>query len=237
MKICSKCGEVKAESEFYIRTNGKLRTECKVCHIKQKKEYAHKNKDIIIEYRKEYVDSNKDKIKDYMKKYSKEYYQENKDNIQVKHKEWRIKNKELLKEKSKEYRENNKSKRKEHERQRYNTDDIFRFKQCLRKRLQQAFKLMSKNGKTKSCSDYGIDFEAIYNHVGPRPEGDWHLDHIIPLCKFNLDIPEHVRLAHLPQNLQWLPADENLSKNDSVDMEIIRCSLALTIIAQEIGLI
>jgi len=40
MKICSKCGVEKAESEFYIRTNGKLRTECKDCNKLHKKEYG-----------------------------------------------------------------------------------------------------------------------------------------------------------------------------------------------------
>ena len=43
-----------------------------------------------------------------------------------------------------------------------------------------------------------------------------HLDHIIPISIFDLDNPEHVRLAHLPRNLQWLPGSENIHKSDDI---------------------
>ena len=200
MKICSKCGEAKDESEF-----SKKRSKCKDCEKEYQKEYQKEYRETNKDYQKEYQKANKDKLKEYYK----EYRKANKDKL-------------------KKYYKNNKN--------RFN-NPFDRFKQNLRVMVGQGFKLYSENGKTKACKEYGIDFEAIYKHIGPRPTGDYHLDHKIPLCKFDLDIPEHVRLAHLPQNLQWLPADENLSKNDSVDMELIGCSLVLLSIAKKIGLV
>ncbi len=98
-------------------------------------------------------------------------------------------------------------------------------------------KYFSKHGKTKSCAEYGINFSEIFKKLGPRPYKNMHIDHIIPLAAFDLDNPEHVRLAHQPENLRWLPEKENLSKNDSIDIELICCSLKLLAIAKLIGLI
>lgn len=91
-------------------------------------------------------------------------------------------------------------------------------KENLRKNILQAFKLYSKNGKAQTCKEYGIDFEAIYQKVGPRPGTgkEWHLDHIIPLALFNFDNPEHVKLSHLPCNLRWLNAGKNIKKHDHI---------------------
>jgi hypothetical protein len=54
---------------------------------------------------------------------------------------------------------------------------------------------------------------SIVNSLGPRPTPTHDVDHIVPLCAFNLDDPEQVRLAFLPQNLRWLEHTENLEKS------------------------
>ncbi len=56
-----------------------------------------------------------------------------------------------------------------------------------------------------------IDYDAIFEHLGPCP-GDpaqWHIDHIKPLCKFDLTDPEQVREAFAPENHRWLKARPN----------------------------
>jgi len=46
---------------------------------------------------------------------------------------------------------------------------------------------------------------------------DWNIDHIIPLCKFNLEDPDEIKVAFAPGNHQWLLAKDNLSKGGKYD--------------------
>ena len=190
-----------------FRNLGKyFQSECKSCEKEYQKEYQKEYRKNNKEYQKEYQKNNKESIK----AHGKEYYQNNK---------------ESFKEYNKEYQKN-----------RLASDPYFKFTKNLRTRISKAFKLQSENGKTKACSEYGIDFAAIYAHVGAKPADNYHLDHIIPLSVFNLDNPEHIRLAHLPENLRWLPGDENCSKNDFVDWSIIKSCHTLFTIALLINL-
>ena len=88
-------------------------------------------------------------------------------------------------------------------------------RQYLRNRVTLAFRVHSKSGKLYSSMKYGIDYGAIINYLGDCPgnRSEWHVDHIIPLCAFNLDNPEQVRLAFLPENHRWCTKKENLTKN------------------------
>jgi hypothetical protein len=57
-KTCPKCGEKKpATKEFFQGANTKgykyLRTKCKICRNKEKKEWNEKNKEHIKEYNKQ----------------------------------------------------------------------------------------------------------------------------------------------------------------------------------------
>lgn len=55
-----------------------------------------------------------------------------------------------------------------------------------------------------------VDHEAINFFYECRPEG-CHVDHVIPLRG------ERVSGLHVAENLQWLPAKDNLSKNNRYD--------------------
>jgi len=180
--------------------------ECKICEKEYNKEYNQNNKETIKEYKKEYYNNNKESKKEYQKEYNQN-------------------NKETIKEYKKEYQKN-----------RLASDPYFKFTRNLRTRICLAFESQSKNGKTKACAEYGIDFAAIYDHVGEKPADNYHLDHIIPLSVFNLDDAEHVRLAHLPENLRWLPGKENLEKHDFVDWSLIKSDHTLLTIALLINL-
>lgn len=84
----------------------------------------------------------------------------------------------------------------------------------LRTRLRDAFKTYSEGGKTAPSKEYGIDYQAIFEHIGPCPGNreDYHIDHIKPISLFDFDNPEQVRLAFAPENHQWLTKKENLQK-------------------------
>lgn len=185
--------------------------ECSSCKIQKDESFFCKNKsrkDGLNVYCKECANM-KSKMfdKEKRKQITKTYYNKNKEICQSRNDKWRDNNKEH-------FIETRKINRRKYKKNRRETDEKYRFSENLRSRILIAFKTYSKNGKTLSCSEYGINFDAIFEKIGPRPSNTHHLDHIIPLSYFNLDIPEHVRLAHLPANLQWLDATDNLIKGD-----------------------
>lgn len=58
----------------------------------------------------------------------------------------------------------------------------------------------------------GCSHAQLMRYLGPKPPGNFHLDHIAPLaCALNEE--EALKLNHY-SNLQWLPAAENLAKSD-----------------------
>jgi len=63
--------------------------------------------------------------------------------------------------------------------------------------------------------DYGIDYEKIIEHLKPFPKdlSKYHIDHIKPLCKFDLTKKEEVKKAFAPENHQWLLVTDNLKKS------------------------
>jgi hypothetical protein len=74
-------------------------------------------------------------------------------------------------------------------------------------------------GKIQPSRKYGIDYQAIFAHLGPCPgeRNAFHIDHIIPLVLFDFDDPKQVAAAFAPENHQWLSVDANLSKNAKCD--------------------
>lgn len=115
-------------------------------------------------------------------------------------------------------------------------DPEYAFKTAMRWSIKKMFKNNSINGKLYSSKKYGIDFKAIFSKVGARPSKDYHLDHIIPICVFNLDNPDHPRLLNSPHNLRWISSNENSTKNDIIDYDLILQNEDLLKIANIIGI-
>lgn len=92
--------------------------------------------------------------------------------------------------------------------------ETIRIMAVLRKRLRDAFRKYSSTGKTRSSCEYGIDYQAIIEHLGPCP-GDiqkYQIDHIFPLVAFDFNNLTHIKAAFAPENHQWLKVEDNLSK-------------------------
>lgn len=83
----------------------------------------------------------------------------------------------------------------------------------LRNRVSKALRQQKVN-KVVSVEGYGIDVDAIAKHLGPCPGdmADWHIDHIRPLCLYDLHDPTQLLAAFHPTNHQWLTANENMRK-------------------------
>jgi hypothetical protein len=67
MKRCTKCGELKPESEFYAAKGTKdgLRGDCKACHIARGKAWYAKNREKAIAYVRRWQQENPDRLRDY----------------------------------------------------------------------------------------------------------------------------------------------------------------------------
>ncbi len=90
-------------------------------------------------------------------------------------------------------------------------DLILLIKHRLRKRL---YRIMSSRKSPYSTKEYckEIDYEAIIKEIGEKPEGNYQIDHIVPLIEFNLNNIEEVKFAFHPFNLRWISAKENTKK-------------------------
>ncbi len=180
-KICSKCKELKISSEFYvdIYTKSGLKSRCKTCS-KSKIKYIRKPNSIK-------------KTKEYLKK----YYQEHKDIIKERSKLSHIKNKEKNREKKKIYRINYRETRNKRDREKRQTDPMFRLNDNMSSSVGSN---RIKKGKSwKTCVGYtqielkkhleskftkGMTWEN-YGKYG------WHIDHVIPKSHFNFDSYDH----------------------------------------------
>lgn len=189
---CVKCGEVK-EDVFFRKCSKKkngLTSYCRQCEAYNCSKWLAKN----VERNKQISKNNYNKNKEIRNIISKKDYEKNRE----KYIKLAIK----------------------YERERIANDPSYHFRKILRSRIRSSLKLYSKNGKTKSCSEYGIDFDEIFNKIGPRPGPNFHLDHIIPLIEFNLDLPEHVKLANSSDNLRWMLDVDNRKKHTKIIAEV-----------------
>lgn len=156
-------------------------------------------------YRKKYYQQNKERIKEYfqrpeVKKKQKEYYKEHQKKYYQK-----LEVKERLREYQKNKRKINKS---------------FYIACLLRNALKQSFKSYSTTVKQYSSKKYGIDWTAIIEHLKPFPKDieNYHVDHIIPLSRFDFNNAKHIKIAFAPENHQWLIKEENLWKHNKLIM-------------------
>jgi vacuolar-type H+-ATPase subunit H len=195
---------------------------CKECSTKYQEQYRARNADRLRAKSKDYYTEHKEKIiakgqerysekKDDILAYCRQRYEDKREEISARTKQYYQNNKDAIKKKNGKYTI-----------ERYRNDHKFCVKMRLRHRLREAFKRYSRNGKTRISKDYGIDYDAIFRHIGPCPGAikDYHIDHIRPLCIFDFDDPEQVKLAFAPENHQWLPKEENLAKHSKITIAI-----------------
>ena len=111
-----------------------------------------------------------------------------------------------------------KSYKKKRFRDRYKSDIQFRLAHNLRSRLRNA---IGKGFKTGSAvRDLGCSIEELKTHLASKFQlgmswenyGEWHIDHIVPLCSFNLANREQLTRACNYKNLQPLWAEDNMIK-------------------------
>lgn len=239
-KTCSKCNTTKPIEEFKKRKSSKdlHSNSCKTCEREYMDGYRKENEEYLREQRKEYyskpetierLEEQKEEMKEYQKEYNKQK------NLDIKN------DPEKREERNKYVREYRKKQRalgieKEKVREKRKNDPHYKFSKNFKANLKKGFRLYSKNGKTDSCKNYGIDIAAIIEKIGYCPSKNHHLDHIIPKILFDFDNKRHVYLCNHQENLRWIDGSENSSKKDCVCWDLIEGNAFLESIALEIGI-
>lgn len=208
-KKCNQCSVEKIESEFNLKGNYR-QGHCKICNNENRRKKYNENE----EHRSKLIKaaSNFKSVKRQQIKCSVQ------ERIGIDNMECRycfeIKHKDRFRWNRKKCRDCERDEPKE------------RFKRCVRTRIYNCL----KNLKTKSHIEYlgtstndYLDWIMTYNsdynldNYGPV----WHIDHVIPLSKFDLSNEEEQLIAFNWINTMPLAAKENLRKNNRINTEQI----------------
>ena len=105
-------------------------------------------------------------------------------------------------------------------------EPVDKFKRTVRSRIYNALKKKDKHTiEYLGCSSENFINWMLYNNSGYSLENhgkEWHVDHVIPLSKFNLDDLEEQMIAFNWRNTTPLKSKENLSKNNKIISSQIR---------------
>lgn len=192
--------------------------------LKRHQVYYRKNKAKATAATKEWQKKNPEALK----AASKRYYQKHKDKLREKHREWcrknpekkkalalksRIKNRDKINEKARKY---NRAKRSTPE------GKIAGAARLAVKRAIRGGAIIDK----RTMETTGCTPPVLRAHLEARFKpgmtwknhgvNGWHIDHIIPLCSFDLNDPEQAAIALHYTNLQPLWARDNLKKARSI---------------------
>lgn len=171
---------------------------CKSCEIEKPESDYYRDgrwlrgscKDCIKAKRKKYVAENKGKVL----QASRDYYYSNRDDLRSKQNLYYHENKDVLRKKQSEYYRKNKSK-------------FLAHNSNARAALYQATPSWLSDAQKKQIEDIYAERDIMVIETGKQH----HVDHIIPLRGKN------VCGLHVPQNLQVVTAQENLTKGNRYD--------------------
>jgi len=224
--ICTKCGIQKNNDDFNRSNSTKngLQTSCKKCQ----KIYRDKHKECKLSHNKQYYCQNKKEI--LLKKA--QYSYKNKEKITARNKEWYIKNKKDILVDKKIYNQNHKEEKslyrkryyKENKKEllikstlfnkkRREIDPLYKLMSNIRSLIKASLTYKGYKKKYKTNQYTCCTFKDLQDHLGPKPEGKCHLDHICP-CSQAKNEEELIKLQHYT-NFRWLPAEENIKKSDN----------------------
>lgn len=168
------------------------------------------------------------KYKGGKKESDRRYYNANKKGILERYKSYSLKNKKKLSEYHRNWRNENKEvvreKKRRYEKEKKNNDPVYRLTSVFKNALTASIKEKNICKTSKTFDILGYTKEELIEHLTKLFEpnmsmenyGEWHIDHIIPISKFNYssvndnDFKECWSLS----NLQPAWAFDNLTKNN-----------------------
>lgn len=222
LKKCNKCEIEKPIGEFNKAKNCRdgYRSTCKQCRSEQSKQYRKDNIDKIRKIQRDYNLKNKERKRRYDKQY-------NADNID-RRREYIKQHSDEIKEKKRIYDQNYKDRRNKLRAIRRQKDMAYVLNNRMRAALNARLKRGVKGGRVwNQLVGYSVD-ELIKRLKKTVPDGyKWedvfngslHIDHINPVAVHNYEKPEDedFKRCWSLENLQLLPATENLQKRCKID--------------------
>jgi hypothetical protein len=201
---CSKCFIEKQEEKFYKR--GKI---CCDCNNEKRRQKYKNDEEHRIKLIKMATDFKHEKVIIRQKIREEQQVTIGIDNKKCKYCD-EIKNKERFR--------HNRLKCKDCERD----EPTEKFKRYIRTRIYNCLRYKNKTKHSVEylgCSSdeyfkWIFNYSNIYNLDNHGEE--WHIDHVIPLSKFDLNIPEQQLIAFNWRNTMPLSCNENLSKNNKI---------------------
>jgi len=213
-KICSICGMIKPAhvDYFYNRknTHDGFRMDCKSCMKKTKLKHYLENRESIIRKIEMYTEENREKVRTYQ---SNHYRKNRKERIA----------------KAIEYQQNNRVRRGELVSIRYRTSPFFKLNMLISGGIRESLKRGSKSQRHwEGLVDFTIEqLEQRLKRSIPKgyswsdfiTTGKLHIDHILPISKFNFEKPEDddFKRCWALSNLRLLPALENIAKGNKLE--------------------
>ncbi len=209
MKVCTKCGINHPLNNFNYRkeSSDNLTSWCKNCLSIKNKKWAIDNKDYLSEKRKRLRQENPEKYKNAFK----EWYDKNSESQRKRANNYRIENPEKVKQRFKKWAYN---KRK--------NDTEYKILTTLRNRINNVIKRQNGEKAFSVIELTGCTVKELKQHLENQfrdgmdwdnhSTKGWHIDHIIPCCKFDLTNPEEQKKCFHYTNLQPLWWYENLEK-------------------------
>lgn len=164
------------------------------------------------------IGGNKNKVTDR----NRFFREKHKESRKIAGKLWREKNKKYTTEKIKDWKIKNNLKVTEYNRvytkNRRKTDLEFKLRQNVRNRIRMALKNNSKFSSSEEL--IGCSIIELRNYLESKfiqgmtweNQGEWHIDHIVPCCNFDLSKIEDQKKCFHYTNLQPLWAIDNLKK-------------------------
>jgi hypothetical protein len=185
-------------AEFEKKNNRKY---CDECNLEKRRERC-----------RNYKANNREKIQ----AYNKEYKEKNKEYLKFCTKIWSDKNRDIINEKQNKYAS-----------ERRKTDVSFKLACNFRSKL---YKILNGTSSKSLSKLLGFDCDILKkwlefqfdSNMNFENHGEyWHLDHVIPCAKFDLDNIKHLEVCVHWTNIQPLKASINSSKKDTISLREI----------------
>ena len=194
---------------------------CSKCRIVQMRTNFHKNNQSLDGLRsicksccRIYYIENRDHQLEYSKRYSKRYQEQNREKIL-----------EYMKRYNQEHREQHC----EYQKNRRQTDLMYKFATNLRSRTYYAFKTQNVIKNNKTLDLLGCSQQFFKNWIEFQLYGDmtldnygqvWHIDHCLPVSSFDLFNEDEMKRCFNWKNLRPMYSKDNIEKRDKINIRL-----------------